>query len=922
MKRMLINATQAEELRVAIADGQKLIDLDLETPAHEQKKANVYKARITRVEQSLEACFVNYGAERHGFLPFKEINPTALPLADNTNPNSVNVKDVLREGQELIVQVEKEERGTKGAALSTYISLAGRYSVLMPNSPKSGGVSRRISGEERDQIRNIMDQLNIAKDTGLIIRTAGVGRDIEELQWDLDYLQQLWAAIEKAAQEKKAPFLIYQESNLIIRALRDYLRDDISEILIDSDNVYQSALEFMQLVMPYNLRKLKHYKSETPLFTRYQIESQIETAFAREVTLPSGGSLVIDHTEAMLSIDINSARATKGADIEETALQTNQEAADEIARQLRIRDLGGLIVIDFIDMLNRGNQRKVEERLREALSQDRARIQTSRISKFGLLEMSRQRMRPSIGESSYQTCPRCDGHGSVRSVESLALSILRLIEEEAIKDYTGQILAQAPTKVTNFLHNEKREALRTIEQRHNVPILILSNPDMHTPRFEIKRLRKADISDDPSYLQVNKEEGELVASATTKSIAAAEKPAVSGVHPSGPAPHHRPKRTANQGWWRAITAFFSGKDSEDDSKPKRGKRKPKQADGKQSDKPSGKKQRGRKQGPKEGGGKKTAKRGSQRKKAGKKTGAKKAGKKGAQKPASNTGNEAGNEGKKTTPRRRGKRGGRKRRGRQQQNAHNNNQGQGQSQGQGQNQDQGQNKGNNHSGNQNKSNQGGNAGNAQQSGNQANQNKAAQQKPAQDKPQTDANKDHGQAGKDASRQQPRPSGNQPSGNPSGQSSTKPADQNQPKPAQSQPDQSAAQQAKSGQGAQQSSGQDSQRGQAPAAKQDQPAGNNAPAAQDKPAAPKATDNQPKQGPSQQAKPADTGSDNSKSEAASTPSKQPANQPAPPSGPSAKPEAVKGIYSLSDSGKDKPSSDKGGKDSSPPERSGTDG
>ncbi len=664
MKRMLINATQAEELRVAIADGQKLIDLDLETAAHEQKKANVYKARITRVEHSLEACFVNYGTERHGFLPFKEINPAALPLPEGSNPNSINLKDVLKEGQELIVQVEKEERGTKGAALSTYISLAGRYSVLMPNSPKSGGVSRRISGSDRDQIRAVMDQLNVPKNMGLIIRTAGVDRNIEELQWDLDYLQQLWAAIEKATQERKAPFLIYQESNLIIRALRDYLRDDISEILIDSDSVYQSALEFMQLVMPHNLRKLKLYKGDSPLFTRYQIESQIETAFAREVTLPSGGALVIDHTEALLSIDINSARATKGADIEETAFQTNLEAADEIARQLRIRDLGGLIVIDFIDMLNRGNQRKVEERIRDALSHDRARIQTGRISKFGLLEMSRQRMRPSIGESSYLTCPRCLGHGSIRSVESLALSMLRLIEEEAIKDHTGQILAQAPTTVANFLHNEKREAIQTIEQRYNVPILVLVNPDMHTPRFEIKRLRKAEMSSEPSYLQVNLDEGEVVASEVTKSTAIAEQPAVSGVRPSGPAPRIQPAKT---GFWKTIVAFFTGQQGAD-SKPRRPSRKKKTTSHRRSDQKTaptqrrGRQSRGDNQQNNRGNrnARKTAKKTSQGKQAKKQTTHKK--------PQRNNtagdhpqNNDAANNNINATPRRRGKRGGRKRR---------------------------------------------------------------------------------------------------------------------------------------------------------------------------------------------------------------------------------------------------------------------
>lgn len=686
MKRMLINATQAEELRVAIADGQKLVDLDIETPAHEQKKANVYKARITRVEHSLEACFVDYGSERHGFLPFKEINVHSLTLPSGEKVGDGNLRDLLKEGMELIVQVEKEERGTKGAALSTYISLAGRYSVLMPNSPKSGGVSRRISGEERDEVRSVMEQLNIPEGMGLIIRTAGVGRAIEELQWDLDYLLQLWAAIEKAIADRKAPFLIYQESNLIIRALRDYLRDDINEILIDSDDVYQNALEFMQLVMPHNLRKLKHYKLETPLFTRYQIESQIETAFAREVTLPSGGSLVIDHTEALLSIDINSARATKGTDIEDTALHTNLEAADEIARQLRIRDLGGLVVIDFIDMSNRSNQRKVQERMRDALSQDRARIQIGRISKFGLLEMSRQRMRPSIGESSYQVCPRCIGHGSIRSVESLALSMLRLIEEEAIKDFTGQILAQAPIKVANFLHNEKREAILTIEKRHEVPILIIANTDMQTPRFEIKRLRTAEISADPSYLQINHDEGELVANDVTKAVVHAEKPAVSGVRAANPAPPPTtPQKEAKKaGFWSAVVAFFSSS-SDNKAAPKR-----KKTSQKPNNRRGGKKthaQRNRnKQRPRDNRkennpNQANSGRPTTHKKASKKVG-KKAGKKGhAKKAAHKNATEANPTAQNTTeqaaqnaPRRRGKRGGRKRRSHQKGDTQNNNQG--------------------------------------------------------------------------------------------------------------------------------------------------------------------------------------------------------------------------------------------------------
>ncbi|MDX1554489.1 MAG: Rne/Rng family ribonuclease, partial [Xanthomonadales bacterium] len=416
MKRMLINATQPEELRVAIAEGQKLLDLDIEVPALEQKKSNVYKGKVTRVEPSLEACFVDFGSERHGFLPLKEISPSCYHPSARDEGGKVTIKNAVREGQELIVQVEKEERGNKGAALTTYISLAGRYLVLMPTNPKAGGVSRRISGDEREELREQLQSVIAPDNVGIIVRTAGVGRDAEELQWDLDYLLQLWEAIEKAAASKSAPFLIYQESNLFIRALRDHLRNDVGEILVDNPTVFNDARKFVEQVMPHNLRKLKLYEDDVPLFNRFQIETQIESAFSRMVELPSGGILVIDHTEALISIDINSARATKGADIEETALHTNLEAADEIARQLRLRDIGGLIVIDFIDMMDRKNQRAVEERLRKALQIDKARVQTGRISRFGLLEMSRQRLRPSLGESSQETCPRCDGHGTVRSI--------------------------------------------------------------------------------------------------------------------------------------------------------------------------------------------------------------------------------------------------------------------------------------------------------------------------------------------------------------------------------------------------------------------------------------------------------------------------------------------------------------------------
>lgn len=535
MLRMLINATQPEELRVAIADGQILIDLDIEVPALEQKKSNVYKGRITRVEPSLEACFVEFGSSRHGFLPLKEICPEFYQPSARNRDGKVSIKEAVAEGQELIVQVEKEERGNKGAALTTYISLAGRYLVLMPTNPKAGGVSRRIIGDERQDLREQLQHVSTPDNVGIIVRTAGVGREASDLQWDLDYLIQLWEAIEKAAAEKKAPFLIYQESNLFIRALRDHLRNDIGEILVDDEKVFQDARKFIEDVMPHNARKLKLYTDDVPLFSRYQIESQIESAFSRTVHLPSGGALVIDHTEALLSIDINSARATKGSDIEDTAYKTNLEAADEIARQLRLRDLGGLIVIDFIDMMDRRHQRDVEERLKLALEIDKARVQTGRISRFGLLEMSRQRLRPSLGESSQESCPRCDGHGTIRSIESLALSILRLLEEEAMKEHTGQVIVQAPPQVANFLLNEKRKNLSKIEERHAVPVLILSNEYMQRPKFEIERLREADVSDEPSYSHVQKPAAEISAFEQAKAAKPAAGPAVSAISTSRPA---------------------------------------------------------------------------------------------------------------------------------------------------------------------------------------------------------------------------------------------------------------------------------------------------------------------------------------------------------------------------------------------------
>src|SRR5690348_17476889 len=498
MKRMLVNATQQEELRVALVDGQKLFDLSIEIPSKEQKKANIYKGRISRIEPSLEACFVDYGSERHGFLPLKEISKDYFRKTDGGRNN---MRDLLSEGQEVIVQVEKEERGNKGAALTTFISLAGRYMVLMPNNPKAGGVSRRIEGEDRQALKEALEHVTVPDDVGLIVRTAGLGRDAEELQWDLDYLLTLWRSISKAASERKAPFLIDQESKLFIRALRDYLRSDIGEILIDEESLYNDAREFMQQVMPTSLRKLKLYKDDTPLFSRYQIETQIESAFDRQVRLPSGGSIVIDQTEALTAIDINSSKATKGSDIEETAFNTNCEAAVEIARQLRIRDAGGLIVIDFIDMDSPRHQREVEEKLRDALKLDRARVQIGRISRFGLLEMSRQRLRPSLGEATQIVCPRCEGHGRIRGVESLSLSALRLLEEHAMKENTGQVLVQAPPTVANFLLNEKRAGVVEIELRHKVHVVIVADENLETPHLEITRIRESEMGEHskPSY---------------------------------------------------------------------------------------------------------------------------------------------------------------------------------------------------------------------------------------------------------------------------------------------------------------------------------------------------------------------------------------------------------------------------------------
>lgn len=491
MRRMLINATQPEEIRVALVDGQKLYDLDIENRGREQKLANIYKGKITRVEPSLEACFVNYGSDRHGFLPMKEIAPQYF-LKDR-GEGKRRIQDLVKEGQEIIVQVEKEERGNKGAALTSFISLAGRCLVLMPNNPNAGGISRRIEGDERADLKDALAQVNIPQGMGIIVRTAGVGRTGEELQWDVDYLKGVWDSITEEADKCPAPHFLFQESNVIIRAIRDYLRPNIGEVLVDNWEAFQLASAFIHQVMPDYQNRITHYEDDLPLFNRYQIEGQIESAFEREVKLPSGGSIVIDVTEALVSIDINSSRATKGGDIEETALQTNLEAADEIARQLRIRDIGGLVVVDFIDMTPAQNRAAVEERVRKALTLDRARIQTGRISKFGLLEMSRQRLRPSLEETTFETCPRCHGQGTIRGIRSLALSILRLLEEEAQKDFTSEVQAFVPVDVASFLLNEKRRAVTDIERRHtSVRVLIIGRPEMETPHYSIRRLRVQD----------------------------------------------------------------------------------------------------------------------------------------------------------------------------------------------------------------------------------------------------------------------------------------------------------------------------------------------------------------------------------------------------------------------------------------------
>ena len=675
MKRMLINATQEEELRMAMVDGQRLFDLNIEGPASERKKANIYKGKITRIEPSLEAAFVDYGADRHGFLPLKEVSSEYFVrnVDSGTKPN---IREVLKEGQDIVVQIDKEERGNKGAALTTYVSLAGRFIVLKPNKARSGGVSRRIVGSDRDLARQSLSGVEVPDGMSIILRTAGIDRSAEELAWDLENLLAVWHAILNVVLQRPSPFLIYRESNAVVRALRDYLTNEIGEILMDDEATYKEAVEFVEQVMPHNLRKLKLYSDPVPLFTRFQIESQIESAFAHNVTLPSGGSIVIDHTEALVSIDINSARATKGGDIEATALNTNLEAADEIARQLRIRDLGGLIVIDFIDMGPQKNQRAVENRLREAVRQDRARVQIGKISRFGLLEMSRQRLRPSLGESSYQTCPRCTGFGTIRSVESLALAILRIVGEEARKERTVKVIAQLPVEVATYLLNEKRDWVQSLETRHDTQVILVANSALETPHYDVRRVRddQVDLPENAGVSYALAEaETELEAPSSMQERKVAEPAAIGKIEPTTPAPKRQ--EPAKPGFWDRLKSLFGG-DGEQTAKKKskarkttRTKKKSQAARGSKKGgqagtRDDGKPQRGRRSETR----KDEAQRG-QKKKTTKQTKKKTAGKdaaksRNAQKPASQTSDTAGDEsredGKRGTRTRRS-RGGRRRR---------------------------------------------------------------------------------------------------------------------------------------------------------------------------------------------------------------------------------------------------------------------
>ncbi|NVD98291.1 Rne/Rng family ribonuclease [Massilia sp. BJB1822] len=583
MKRMLFNATQQEELRVAIVDGQKLIDIDIETAGREQRKSNIYKGVITRIEPSLEACFVSYGEDRHGFLPFKEVARSYF--REGVDVRNASVKEALREGQEIVVQVEKEERGNKGAALTSFISLAGRYLVLMPNNPRGGGVSRRVEGEERQELRETMDKLDLPQGMSVIARTAGIGRTVEELQWDLNYLMQLWRAIEGASKAGSGAFLIYQESSLVIRAIRDYFQPDIGEILIDTDEIYDQAHQFMSHVMPDMVHRVKRYSDDVPLFSRFQIEHQIETAYSRTVPLPSGGAIVIDHTEALVSVDVNSARATRGSDIETTAFNTNLEAAEEVARQLRLRDLGGLIVIDFIDMEVAKNQREVEQRLKDALHHDRARVQMGKISRFGLMELSRQRLRPSLSEGSHVTCPRCSGTGHIRDTESSALQVLRIIQEEAMKENSAAIHVQVPVDVAAFLLNEKRGEVLKIENRHRITVILIPNKHLDTPHYKLERIKHDDprledsaasytmaeqAETDMAFSKRQKEEAKPRQEAVVKTITPAQpapmvdrKPAAEAVKPAAPAA----SAAAEQGFFAKLISFFTGKKEEEAAAP-------------------------------------------------------------------------------------------------------------------------------------------------------------------------------------------------------------------------------------------------------------------------------------------------------------------------------------------------------------------
>ena len=680
MKRMLFNATQEEELRVAMVDGQRLYDLNIELPASERKKANIYKGTITRIEPSLEAAFVNYGAERHGFLPLKEISDEYF-----VNPNSgggkPNIKEVLREGQDIVVQIDKEERGNKGAALTTFVSLAGRFIVLKPNKSRSGGVSRRIVGEDRDLARRSLKEIEVPDGMSVILRTAGIDRTGEELGWDLNNLLAIWEAIKTAVVQRPSPFLIYRESDSVVRALRDSLTNEIGEILIDDEKAHEEAREFIEQVMPHNLRKLKHYVDPVPLFTRYQIESQIESAFAHMVTLPSGGSMVIDHTEALVSIDINSARATKGGDIEATALQTNLEAADEIGRQLRLRDLGGLIVIDFIDMGPQKHQREVESRLREAVRQDRARVQIGKISRFGLLEMSRQRLRPSLGESSYLTCPRCSGVGTIRSVESLALAILRIIGEEARKERTAKVIAQLPVEVATYLLNEKRDWVQNVEARHEMQVILVANPGLETPHYVVRRVRddQVDLPENTgtSYTLSEAEQEQIIPEAVQLK-APAELPAVSSQVKTTPAPKPR-ERVAEEapeqkgGLLTRIMGLFAAPEEPEeapaketrrsrsgDGRSRGGQRNRRRSDGQKSD--GNRQARGKKKASKKRGKRSDASEDKSAKRGGEKKAAKKRTRKKTQpKAESATAEEATQTQEKTEGKRRRSRGGRRRR---------------------------------------------------------------------------------------------------------------------------------------------------------------------------------------------------------------------------------------------------------------------